>query len=68
MFRKLESSGKTGSLVYEWNKSRNIYFFGPFRPGHGAPTYDIRKKKFTEHQLDVQVRQNLPLSTNLILH
>jgi len=25
------------------------------RPGHGAPTYDIRKKKFTEHQLDHQV-------------
>lgn len=22
------------------------------RPGHGAPTGDIRKKKFTEHQLD----------------
>ena len=22
------------------------------RPGHGAPTYDVRKKKFTEHQLD----------------
>ena len=21
------------------------------RPGHGAPTGDIRKKKFTEHQL-----------------
>ena len=21
------------------------------RPGHGAPTQDIRKKKFTEHQL-----------------
>ena len=21
------------------------------RPGHGAPTEDIRKKKFTEHQL-----------------
>ena len=23
----------------------------PHRPGHGAPTGDIRKKKFTEHQL-----------------
>ena len=23
-----------------------------FRPGHGAPTGDIRKKKFTEYQLD----------------
>ena len=23
----------------------------PRRPGHGAPTEDIRKKKFTEHQL-----------------
>ena len=22
------------------------------RPGHGAPTQDIRKKKFTEHQMD----------------
>ena len=22
------------------------------RPGHGAPTGDIRKKKFTEYQLD----------------
>ena len=21
------------------------------RPGHGAPTGDVRKKKFTEHQL-----------------
>ena len=23
------------------------------RPGHGAPTNDIRKKKFTEYQLDI---------------
>ena len=23
-----------------------------FRPGHGAPTLDVRKKRFTEHQLD----------------
>ena len=22
------------------------------RPGHGAPTTDIRKKKFTEHQMN----------------
>ena len=22
------------------------------RPGHGAPTQDIRKKKFTEHQMN----------------
>ena len=28
-------------------------FYPPlFRPGHGAPTGDIRKKKFTEYQLD----------------
>ena len=23
-----------------------------YRPGHGAPTQDIRKKKFTEHQIN----------------
>ena len=22
------------------------------RPGHGAPTIDVRKRRFTEHQLD----------------
>ena len=29
-----------------------------YRPGHGAPTIDIRKKKFTEHQLDRRQRKN----------
>ena len=28
---------------------QRLKMFG--RPGHGAPTNDIRKKKFTEHQL-----------------
>ena len=27
------------------------------RPGHGAPTVDVRKKKFTEHQLDKEVKR-----------
>ena len=27
------------------------------RPGHGAPTGDVRKKKFTEHQLARQLRR-----------
>ena len=35
---------------------RNTYFL-TCRPGHGAPTTDIRKKKFTEHQLDNQLHQ-----------
>ena len=26
------------------------------RPGHGAPTRDIRKKKFTEHQMNSLTR------------
>ena len=26
------------------------------RPGHGAPTKDIRKKKFTEHQMNCLTR------------
>jgi len=28
------------------------------RPGHGAPTQDIRKKKFTEHQLDRTINRS----------
>eukprot|EP00090_Calanus_glacialis_P013030 TRINITY_DN21643_c0_g1_i1.p1 TRINITY_DN21643_c0_g1~~TRINITY_DN21643_c0_g1_i1.p1 ORF type:complete len:462 (-),score=133.65 TRINITY_DN21643_c0_g1_i1:237-1583(-) len=28
------------------------------RPGHGAPTQDIRKKKFTEHQLDSGMKRS----------
>lgn len=28
------------------------------RPGHGAPTTDIRKKKFTEHQLGRSLRRS----------
>ena len=31
------------------------------RPGHGAPTQDIRKKKFTEHQLDRSMRRSQSL-------
>ena len=30
----------------------NVLTYICSRPGHGAPTYDVRKKKFTEHQLD----------------
>ena len=30
-----------------------------FRPGHGAPTVDNRKKRFTEHQFD-KLRHNNP--------
>ena len=30
----------------------NVLTYICLRPGHGAPTYDVRKKKFTEHQLD----------------
>ena len=30
--------------------SENILLI--LRPGHGAPTQDIRKKKFTEHQMN----------------
>merc|ERR1719322_1509528 len=33
----------------ELRELRRQKMFG--RPGHGAPTGDIRKKKFTEHQL-----------------
>ena len=29
-----------------------VKYFHVCRPGHGAPTGDIRKKKFTEYQLD----------------
>lgn len=28
------------------------------RPGHGAPTMDIRKKKFTEHQMDTSLQRS----------
>ena len=29
-----------------------------FRPGHGAPTGDIRKKRFTEHQIDIGMKRS----------
>lgn len=32
------------------------------RPGNGAPTVDIRKKKFTEHQLDKDVKKGEELN------
>ena len=30
----------------------HIFSTNNSRPGHGAPTQDIRKKKFTEHQMN----------------
>ena len=35
------------------------------RPGNGAPTVDIRKKKFTEHQLDKDVKKGEELNVGL---
>ena len=37
-------------------KSDNINIKCWIRPGHGAPTKDIRKKKFTEHQMNCLTR------------
>jgi len=28
------------------------------KPGHGAPTGDVRKKKFTEHQIDIGLKRS----------
>ena len=44
MFRDLE----------ELKELSRAKMFG--RPGHGAPTKDIRKKKFTEHQMNCLTR------------
>ena len=51
--------------------SKNVLTYICLRPGHGAPTYDVRKKKFTEHQLDhvqqAQVhKQQLELISGLV--
>ena len=32
------------------------------KPGHGAPTNDIRKKKFTEYQFDTMAKQAFDLA------
>ena len=38
------------------------FYYSPtnsyLRPGHGAPTGDIRKKKFTEHQIDIGLKRS----------
>ena len=46
MFRDLE----------ELKELSRAKMFG--RPGHGAPTTDIRKKKFTEHQINNLTRSH----------
>lgn len=38
-----------------------VKMFG--RPGNGAPTGDVRKKKFTEHQLDLGMRRSQSMFT-----
>ena len=35
-----------------WQKCKIVVTDNICRPGHGAPTGDIRKKKFTEHQIN----------------
>ena len=35
------------------------------KPGHGAPTNDIRKKKFTEYQLDIENKKAFDSGTDL---
>ena len=48
MFGRYINSSK---CVYLKRDKIPLFIFMLCRPGHGAPTGDIRKKKFTEHQL-----------------
>ena len=45
--------GETGNTLLF---VKTMFFW--VRPGHGAPTPDIRKKKFTEHQLGPALRRS----------
>ena len=46
-----------GRLIYNLIITKLQLCFKISRPGHGAPTQDIRKKIFTEHQLDQGMRR-----------
>ena len=51
----LEQKCLESMTVFEVNKSILLEIS---RPGHGAPTQDIRKKKFTEHQIDIGLKRS----------
>jgi len=44
--------------VEEVREMSKMKMFG--RPGNGAPTIDIRKKRFTEHQMDESIHRTQP--------
>jgi len=54
--KKAEEHDLATRDVEEIKELARLKMFG--RPGHGAPTGDIRKKKFTEHQLDQGLRRS----------
>lgn len=59
--KKMEEQDLQSRDVEEIKDLSRNKMFG--RPGHGAPTQDIRKKKFTEHQLDLGMRRSQSMFT-----